>query len=172
MAGGNPNIPHIAVTTDFASTHSLLVHKACLRPPSKFTMSSLDVRPHSRTPSPSYASSIDGGSIGAPPSPTLSTQSSVHFATSVMLRENKPGDGASSLGLLKDRSVAKHGRRPSWASSGEGHGSLDGTEPNYGASAFRPYGGSHLQQRARQPSLQHICTLTISRNAHARVRAA
>jgi len=49
-----------------------------------------------------------------------------------VLRENKPGDGTSSLGLLNnDKSVAKHGRKASWASSGEGHSSLEGTEPDH-----------------------------------------
>jgi Ca2+-transporting ATPase len=181
MAGNHANIPQIAVTTDFASTHSLHssdedrksprnsilneqeqtlspdseqcvaapttpqsgglqpVHSRSPSDPaflSPFVISppsatggrmSLDVPP--RSPSPSYASSIEGSTM-APPSPTLSTQSSVHFATSVALRDNKPGDGTSSLGLLNtDRSVAKHIRKSSWASSG--HSSLDVTEPDH-----------------------------------------
>ena len=52
-----------------------------------------------------------------PPSPTLSTASSVHFATSVALRDP---DGSSSLGPLNiDPSLTKmHKRKQSWTSSG------------------------------------------------------
>lgn len=67
---------------------------------------SLDVP---RSPSLSYASSNEGSSMMAPPSPTLFIWSSVHFAMS-----------------------NKHGRKPSWASSGEGHSSLKETEPDHG----------------------------------------
>ena len=53
-----------------------------------------------------------------PPSPTLSTQSSVHFKTSTALRENKPGDGTSSLALLSPGSNSRsHSRRPSNATT-------------------------------------------------------
>jgi len=40
---------------------------------------------------------------GIPPSPTLSTQSSVHFKTNTALQENKPGDKTTSLSLLSMR---------------------------------------------------------------------
>ena len=71
----------------------------------------------------------------AAPSPTLSTRSSVHFATSVALRDNKPGDGSTSLNLLNTNNAGSHnkrGRKASWASSGEGHSSLKGTESDHG----------------------------------------
>ena len=75
-------------------------------------LTSLNVPPCS--PLPSYTSSIEGSSTMASPSPILSTPSSVHFATSVVLRDNKPGDGTSSLSFLNtDRSVAKYIRKPS-----------------------------------------------------------
>ncbi|KAG2740699.1 hypothetical protein P692DRAFT_20880697 [Suillus brevipes Sb2] len=47
----------------------------------------------------SKLSSNDGASLFVPPSPTLSTQSSAHFATSLSLRDNKPDqcNGHSSL---------------------------------------------------------------------------
>lgn len=186
MVHGVNNIPHIALTTDLASTHSLhgsdgdgqdlphivsvevnenerqsqspesdifphTPHTAGLQQPSHtrspsdpaflspFTLKSqssagvrgrmsLEVPP--RSPSPSYASSNEGSSTMGPPSPTLSSRSSVHFATSVDLRDNKPGDGASSLGML--RHEKKHGRKSSWA--GSGHSSLEGTEPDHGGS--------------------------------------
>jgi len=208
MAGKHTNIPHIAVTTDFSSTHSLHspdepdrksprnsifneqeqtlspdseqlvaapmttqsgglqpVHARSPSDPaflSPFMISpvsatggrtSLEVPP--RSPSPSYTSSIEGSSTVAPPSPTLSTQSSVHFATSVALRDNKPGDGTSSLGLLNtDRSVAKHIRKPSWASSG-GHSSLDGTEPDHGI-----IGLSSVSMTAESPTHTHVDTFS------------
>ncbi|KAI5987666.1 hypothetical protein EDD15DRAFT_2372035 [Pisolithus albus] len=63
---------------------------------------SLDV-PHSLSPSSTFVSSYDGSSLGAPPSPTLSTQSSVQFMTSLELRNNKPdeqsGNTIESTGL-------------------------------------------------------------------------
>ena len=49
-----------------------------------------------------------------PPSPTLSAQSSVHFMTSTALRDNKPGDGSTSLALLSPNDNSRsHSRRPS-----------------------------------------------------------
>jgi P-type Ca2+ transporter type 2C len=214
MAGSHSNIPHIAVTTDFASTHSLhssdddgkrshnsvlpKEHEQTLSPESDqfatapptpqtgiglqpvharspsdpgflspFSVSptsalvgrmSLDVPP--RSPSPSYASSNEGSSTFAPPSPTLSTQSSVHFATSVALRDNKPGDGTSSLGLLHaDKSVARHSRKPSWASSGEGHSSLEGTEPDHsgiGLTSLQYITSAATSMTAESPTHTHV----------------
>ena len=56
----------------------------------------------------------DGLSV-IPPSPTLSTQSSVNqFTTSTALRDNKPGDGSTSLALLSPVVPSRsHSRRPS-----------------------------------------------------------
>lgn len=71
----------------------------------------------------------------AVPSPTLSTRSSVHFATLVVLHDNKPGDGSTSLNLLNTNNAGSHNKRSrkaSWASSGEGHLSLKGTESDHG----------------------------------------
>ena len=68
----------------------------------------------------------------APPSPTLSTHFSAYLATSVVLRDNKPGDGLTFLNILNPNSANKHGRKPSWASSG-GQSSLKGTEPDHSA---------------------------------------
>jgi len=187
-----PNIPAIALTTDFASTHSLHSSDGEGKPPqssvlsnetekqslspesdyfpltpltpglhharspsdpaflSPYSMSptsatgggrsSLDVPP--RSSSPSYASSHEGSSMTAPPSPTLSTQSSVHFApTTLALRDNKPGDGVTSLNLLPpDRH--KHHRKTSFV-TGSRHSSINGTESNLG-----PSGHSVLQRVA------------------------
>ncbi|EMD33945.1 hypothetical protein CERSUDRAFT_117474 [Gelatoporia subvermispora B] len=77
--------------------------------------------PHSLSPNSAYSG--DGSSQYPPPSPTLSTRSSVHFAhpTSVVLRENKPAerDGLTSLGLLTAHSYG-HKRKGSFASSIDG----------------------------------------------------
>lgn len=86
------------------------------------------------SPSPTYASSNEASSYISPPSPTLSHTSSVHFATSVDLRENRPEErsGFPSLHLLTP--ARQHRRKSSnatWASSIEGHASLDGTEPDH-----------------------------------------
>ncbi|KAJ8692684.1 plasma membrane calcium [Pleurotus ostreatus] len=55
---------------------------------------SLDVPP---SPTPTFLS--NDGTISVPPSPTLSNKSSVHFQTSLALRDNKP-EAASGMGSL------------------------------------------------------------------------
>ena len=130
-----------------------------LSPSSPSGRSSLDVP---RSPSPSYASSNEGSSIIVPPSPTLSTRSSVHFATSVALRDNKPGDGSTSLNLLN--TTHKHGRKPSWASSGEGHSSLEGTEPDHGGIILNPLHratSTSTSLTATSPTQAHLDHLSV-----------
>ncbi|KIJ14249.1 hypothetical protein PAXINDRAFT_12900 [Paxillus involutus ATCC 200175] len=131
---------------------------------------SLDA-PRSLSPSPTFASSNEGSSFGAPPSPTLSTQSSVQFATSLTLRDNKPDErsGVSSLNLLSpsfpDR--APHRRKGSFAtftSSHEGHSSLDETEPDHGGSEFH----LHTLRRAKSDAT----SLTVAALSHAHVDSA
>ena len=47
-----------------------------------------------------------------PPSPTLSTQSLVHFVMSTALWNNKPGDGTTSLALLSPKDAScSHSRQ-------------------------------------------------------------
>jgi len=96
---------------------------------------SLDV-PRSLSPSPTCVSSYEGSSVGGPPSPTLSTQSSVQFATSLHLRNNKPDErsGLGSLDLLSPSILDTHRRKRSVVTlnSNEGHSSLDETEPDHG----------------------------------------
>ncbi|KAL4062136.1 Ca-transporting ATPase [Scleroderma citrinum] len=98
---------------------------------------SLDV-PRSLSPSPTFVSSYEGSSVGVPPSPTLSTQSSVQFTTSLHLRNNKPDErsGLTSLNLLSPSALDTHRRKGSIAtfSSNEGHSSLEETEPDHGDS--------------------------------------
>ena len=98
---------------------------------------SLDSRIHS--PSPIVVSSNDGASF-VPPSPTLSTQSSAHFTTTLSLRNNKLEErsGYSSLYLLPDK-VSTHHRKASnatFTSSHEGHSSINETEPDYGGAEY------------------------------------
>lgn len=80
--------------------------------------------------SPTGSSWGSDGSTHVPPSPTLSTHSSVQFAppTTLALRENTPGTGLSSLHLLSPSNGNGHGRKSSVASSADG--SNDGTEPD------------------------------------------
>src|ERR1700722_12012884 len=87
---------------------------------------SLEVPP---SPAPTYASSNDGSTI--PPSPTLSHQSSIQFATSLNLRENDVNKPLSPGLLSPDDHTGfrSHHRKPSWASSIAGSSS-DGTEPD------------------------------------------
>jgi Ca2+-transporting ATPase len=166
MADGANNIPEI-VTTDLSSIPTLNVRHSNVSPPPSRPSTppsapraqgdstllspyprmqgrpSLDSRSYS--PSPTVVSSNDGASSLniPPPSPTLSTQSSVHFATSVSLRENKPDErsGYSSLHLLTpstDR-VSTHHRKASnatFTSSHEGHSSFDDTEPDHGSGGY------------------------------------
>ena len=90
---------------------------------------SLDVPP---SPAPTYASSNDGTTINAPPSPTLSNKSSVHFATSLNLRDNDVNRPTFSglLSPVHSLSPNQHRRNRSWASS-IGGTSSDGTEPDH-----------------------------------------
>ncbi|KZW01245.1 calcium-translocating P-type ATPase [Exidia glandulosa HHB12029] len=69
-------------------------------------------------------------SIHPPPSPTLTIRS-VHFPTSLALRNSDPSatDGKSSLGLLNTSSPT-HGRKSSVATLNSADGSQDGTEPD------------------------------------------
>jgi hypothetical protein len=129
---------------------------------------------------PTVVSSNDGASLFVPPSPTLSTQSSVHFATSLSLRDNKPDkhNGYSSLHLLSSPmdKLSAHHRKSSnatFASSHEGHSSLDKTEPDH---ASGDYGMVHLHpvrsdptSTMPSPTHTHVDTASVlSRSQHAK----
>ncbi len=92
------------------------------------------------SPSPSFTSSME---THVPPSPTLSTRSSVHFAapTTLALRENRPDEktGMSSLNLLTPH--YQHKRKGSVASSMEG--STEGTEPDSHSISLQPLTPQH-----------------------------
>ena len=124
--GSKPEIPSI-VTEDLSSTPAIHVDSNEDPDSSAFPTTSTG---HARKPSdPSLLSpgilkpgrrSFDTSASedGVPPSPTLSTQSSVHFKTSTALRENKPGDGSTSLALLSPQDTTRsHSRRPSNATT-------------------------------------------------------
>ncbi|KAG1838686.1 hypothetical protein F4604DRAFT_1941180 [Suillus subluteus] len=129
---------------------------------------------------PTVVSSNDGASLFVPPSPTLSTQSSVHFATSLSLRDDKPDErnGYSSLHLLSspmDKLSAHHQKssNTTFASSHEGHSSLDETEPDH---ASGDYGMVHLHpvrsdptSTMPSPTHTHVDTASVlSRSQHAK----
>lgn len=162
-------IPEI-VTTDLSSNHTvipifassstnpsprILPDSTLLSPhPQSHRRVSLDSRSHS--PSPTVVSSNDGASQFVPPSPTLSSRSSGHFATSLSLRDNKPDEhnGHSSLHILGSsmNKVLTHHRKPSnatFTSSHEGHASLDETEPDH---ASGDYGMVHLRPVTSDPT--------------------
>jgi P-type Ca2+ transporter type 2C len=84
------------------------------------------------TPPPSSPSASDQGSIGtSPPSPTLSSHSSVHFQqpTTMSLRDNHPGSGLTSFNMLSPDAAHQHRRRGSSAShTTSGDDSAEGTE--------------------------------------------
>ncbi|KAG1781576.1 Ca-transporting ATPase [Suillus placidus] len=177
MAEGN--IPEIVlVTTDLSSNQTVnplfaspsanasraQPDSTLLFPPANLQpRTSLDSRSYS--PSPTVVSSNDGASLMVPPSPTLSAQSSGHFPTSLSLRDNKPDErsGYSSLHLLSPLmdKVPVHQRKPSnatFASSHEGHSSLDETEPDHGSG---DYGMVHLHPvRSGPASTMHSPTHT------------
>jgi len=145
--GSKPEIPSI-VTEDLSSTPAIHVddHDDSVSPALPTSSST-----HSRKPSDptllspgilkpvrrSVDSTADEDEFKViPPSPTLSTQSSVHFKTSTALRENKPGDGSTSLTLLSPKDNSRsHSRRPSNATT---------TSTDEGTVADHSPGLSHL----------------------------
>jgi P-type Ca2+ transporter type 2C len=172
MSVHSTDIPSISVTSDAppntaskASSRPPAINVAVLQPPE-----STQQHTHSRSPSdpaflvpgrPYYLES-NASSNDLPPSPTLSTQSSVHFATSVALRDNKPeeGSGLTSLNLLSPSpNDSKHRRKGSSAtftSSAEGH-SLDGTEPDHGSQfALRHAISNATSMTVESPTETHV----------------
>ncbi|KII89872.1 hypothetical protein PLICRDRAFT_40040 [Plicaturopsis crispa FD-325 SS-3] len=112
-----------------------------------------------------YASSNEGSSIIVPPSPTLSNHSSVHFATSTALRDNRPDSrsGMSSLGMLNPAEAegGKHRRKASnatFASSIDGPSSADGTEPDDGDQQLRRAKSNATSITVASPTLTHVDT--------------
>ncbi|KAF6754524.1 calcium-transporting ATPase [Ephemerocybe angulata] len=134
---GGPTIPSISIVTHLASTPSL-VHDdsgnvvtsqqssegANLLSPRSPTYTGRPTEDGPPSPVPSDMSD----SLTIPPSPTISTHS-VHFHTSLALRDNKPEEksGMTSLGLLKPENASGQStsRRPSNATSTTEAGSED-----------------------------------------------
>ncbi|KAG6827741.1 hypothetical protein H0H92_010587 [Tricholoma furcatifolium] len=105
-----PDVPQIAITDDSTPSHEVATHNN--------TFQSNLLSPHPPRSPTSTATAVDSGdehsSINiCPPSPTLSTRSSVHsvpsvhFATSTDLRANDPENVFNN---------SSHSRRPSFAS--------------------------------------------------------
>lgn len=158
-ADSRPEIPSIQVTTDF-STPRLTTHEppevGSSRPLDSYSPQfSPQSDTHGRSPSeqgllapisilrsgrtsldvpnsPTGSSWGSEGSTHVPPSPTLSTRSSVQFVqpTSLSLRDNHPTErsGYSSLGLLVPGNGNGHGRKSSVTSTLDG--STEDTEPD------------------------------------------
>jgi len=100
----------------------------------------LNAPSRSHSPRPTVVSSNDGASFD-PTSPTLFTQSSVHFTTFLSLRDNKPEErsGYSSSYVFPDK-VSTHHHKASSAtitSSHESYSSFDETEPDHGSAEYR-----------------------------------
>lgn len=94
--------------------------------------------------------SDDGAGGIPPPSPTLSSQSSVHFRTSLALRDNKPGDGATSLALLNPlHHTRSHSRRPSNATTTS---TDEGTGPDHPPGLPYPHPTTNAGPIADPPS--------------------
>ena len=123
--GSNLEIPAI-VTEDLSPTPVIHVNEPQEFVPVAFPTPSTGYSKESSDPSMlspgilksgrrSFDSTADEDRLSpVPPSPTLSAQSSVHFTNTTALRENKPGDGSTSLALLSPHIPNRsHSRRPS-----------------------------------------------------------
>ena len=107
--------PAIHVDNDDVSVSSALpiISTGHARKPSDPSLLSPGILKHGRR---SFNTSAldDGG----PPSPTSSTQYSVHFQTAMALQDNKPSDGSTSLALPTPQDPSRsHSRRPSNATT-------------------------------------------------------
>ena len=127
--------------------------------------------PSLHSPTSTFGAYSDGASV--PPSPTLSARSSVHFATSTALRDNKPEDvtGLTSLSML-DGSVTsdKHGshsRRPSVITVGSGEGSVNETVPDHGGQIATL---DNTRTRSETESHHTSMTLASPTNTHVDTR--
>jgi Ca2+-transporting ATPase len=170
MPPASPNIPAI-VTTDLSSKLSLVNDPPPSPPPPDLLSPSLPSSsarrsyfdlPRSPSPSLTFVSSNDAASVLPPPSPTLSTQSSVHFATSLTLRDNRPDErsGASSLQLLSPSAIDRtaHRRKGSFTSSHDGHSSIAETEADHNAGVFN-------LSAIRRP-ISNATSLTLASHTH------
>lgn len=133
------------------------------------------------SPAPTDASSYDGSSI--PPSPTLSNRSSVHFNTTLALRDNKPDarSGSSSLGLLTPSDITHsmggnrtHHRKSSNAtfvsSEGTEADNRDGVELDdvkSNTTSITHVDHSRPSRETRRPSVSHSDTTTTHSDPNA-----
>ncbi|KAL1949633.1 hypothetical protein VTO73DRAFT_8514 [Trametes versicolor] len=129
--------------TGSSASHPSASHLSPLTVPNPRTLDTHTLTPSLSpgSPSPSFVSSTE---THVPPSPTLSTQSSVHFAsTTLALRDNKPEEksGMSSLNLLSPTYGHQHRRKGSIASSMDG--SAEGTEPDSHSITLQPLTPQH-----------------------------
>ena len=122
--GSKPVIPSI-VTEDLSSIPVIRIDSHEEKPSDPSLLSPGIIESGGR---PLDAAASEDG-VGDIPSPSLSTQSSVHFKTSMTLRDNKPGDGTTSLSLLSPQGNSRsHSRRPSNATMTSAE---EGTVPDH-----------------------------------------
>ena len=168
----NHAIPSINITTD-SSTPALIISPDDDRnvstwqsPVSAGLLSPISYNPRSSydaPPSPAFSDTSDAASaLTTPPSPTLSNHSSVHFQSSLALRDNKPEQksGMSSLGLLNPDDASTSGLSHHRKLSNATFSSTTETEGDH-AYAFDL---RHMKSNAT--SFTHVDSHSVSRGSH------
>ncbi|KAJ7592992.1 Ca-transporting ATPase [Mycena floridula] len=144
LTGADNEQPTSSPTPTLTLSPSSTTTAGLLSPRSPFSgaRSSLDV-----PPSPTLT---DNDTVSVPPSPTLTHQSSVHFQTTLALRDNKvdANSGTSSLGLLTPHDAGSSSRSHQRKLSNATFASSDGTEPDI--------------HRSNDVELQYVKTNTTS----------
>jgi len=88
---------------------------------------------------------------GIPRSPTLSTQSFVHFKTTTALQENKPGDSTTPLSLISPQDDSRtHSRQPSNATTAS---TEEGTVADHSPSFYLAVSGVNTSARSAVDTL-------------------
>jgi Ca2+-transporting ATPase len=168
----NHAIPSINITTD-SSTPALIISpnvnhnvSTLQSPVSPGLLSPISYNPRSSydgPPSPTFSDISDTPSaLTTPPSPTLSNHSSVHFQSSLALRDNKPEQksGMSSLGLLNADDASTSGLSHHRKLSNATFSSMTETEGDH----------AHLSDlrhvKSNATSFTHVDSHSVSRGSH------
>jgi len=168
----NHAIPSINITTD-SSTPALIILPDVNRnvstlqsPVSAGLLSPISYNPRSSydgPPSPAFSDISDAPSaLTTPPSPTLSNHSSVHFQSSLALRDNKPEQksGMSSLGLLNPDHVSTSGLSHHRKLSNATFSSMTETEGDHA------YTSDLRHMKSNATSFTHVDSHSLSRGSH------